>query len=179
MLTFHQQKLTGDGWVQARVTDAGAAHEWTKVGVLLRESLDANARNVFIFDSGGHGLHTQWRSAPGGGTGQGEVKLAGRDPWWLRVERKGDACTLSASADGPAWTVCAKEPAIVAQTLKALDALCRKHLADPKLAGGEWDGKFGPASRALAVLALRAHPRPRPPARCPPISSPGENSPRP
>lgn len=103
-LVFHQQKLTGDGWVQARVTDAGTAHDWTKVGVMMRESLEANAKNVFMFDSGGHGLHTQWRADTGGGTGQGDAKVAGTGPFWVRVERKGEVFTMSASADGQTWT---------------------------------------------------------------------------
>ena len=116
-LIFRQQKLAGDGWVQARVTDAGTASEWTKVGVMIRESLEAKARNVFVFDSGGHGLHTQWRSDPGGGTAQGDAKLAGTGPFWVRAERKGDTCTLSVSADGAAWTEAAVRKMPMAATV--------------------------------------------------------------
>ncbi|MES2922766.1 MAG: hypothetical protein V4819_14525 [Verrucomicrobiota bacterium] len=106
VLVFHGQKLTGDGWVEARVTSTGETGDWTKIGVMMRESLDANSKNAFMFNSSGHGLHSQWRTDTGGGTGQGdELKLAGAPPYWLRVERKGDEFTMSASTDGKNWTV--------------------------------------------------------------------------
>jgi hypothetical protein len=58
-LIFHQQRLAGDGWIQARVTTPGSASGWTKVGVMMRETLEPNARNAFALVSYNEGVHSQ------------------------------------------------------------------------------------------------------------------------
>ncbi len=105
VLVFRQKKLSGDGWIQARVTSTGETSGWTKIGVMMRESLDANSKNAFMFNSNDHGLHSQWRGDTGGGTGQSdELKLSATPPFWVRVERQKDTFTMSASSDGKTWT---------------------------------------------------------------------------
>ena len=37
---------------------------------MVRETLDADAKNVFLFRAPGHGIVTQSRSAAGGGDGR-------------------------------------------------------------------------------------------------------------
>lgn len=104
VLVFRHQRLEGDGWLQARVTSTGDAGDWTKVGVMMRESPAAGSKNAFVFNSTGHGLHAQWRGDTDGGTGQSdEVKLPGAPPYWVRIARQGDAFTMSVSADGTRW----------------------------------------------------------------------------
>ncbi|MEO8614291.1 MAG: hypothetical protein ABI600_04060 [Luteolibacter sp.] len=106
VLTFRGQELAGDGWIEARVTSTGDSSDWTKIGVMMRDTVDANSKNAFMFDSAGHGLHSQWRTDSGGGTGQSEeLELTANPPHWVRVERKGDEFTMSASAAGKTWTV--------------------------------------------------------------------------
>jgi hypothetical protein len=67
---FHyvSRTWTGDGTLTARVNVA-VTDAWTKAGLMLRESLDANARNAFIaITPGTNGISFQSRSNAGGGT---------------------------------------------------------------------------------------------------------------
>src|SRR5262249_12148137 len=67
--TFVNQPWTGDGTIVAQVTSLDPADPATKVGVMMRESLAANAKNAMaLFDALGE-YQYQWRSATGGTTG--------------------------------------------------------------------------------------------------------------
>jgi hypothetical protein len=103
-LIFHQQRLAGDGWIQARVTTPGSASGWTKVGVMMRETLEPNARNAFALVSYNEGVHSQWRTDKGGGTGQDGYAGPTAGMYWVRVERQHETFIMSASSDGQTWS---------------------------------------------------------------------------
>ena len=102
---FHyvSRTWTGDGTLIARVNGLSATDDWTKAGLMFRESLDADARNAFIAVTPGNGISFQSRSSTGGGTTfSNVVGLAA--PYWLKLQRTGNVFTPYHSADGITWT---------------------------------------------------------------------------
>lgn len=101
---FVYRALAGDGFVEAQVTSQQYTHGWAKAGVMIRETLDANARNAFAFVTPvQHGVSAQARTVPGSET----TSVAGpprNAPYWVRVTRQGTTFTAAASPDGVAWT---------------------------------------------------------------------------
>ena len=95
--------LTGNGTVTARVVSQTKPDVWSKAGVMIRESLAANARHVMAVVSGSNGVRMQYRSTAGSSSsdisgGSGDV------PVWVRVTRSGNSFTTYRSADGVTWT---------------------------------------------------------------------------
>jgi RHS repeat-associated protein len=96
--------LTGDGAVVVRITSQTNTHVWAKAGVMLRESLAANARTAALLLTPGNGVVFQRRSATGGDTvATTQAGIGG--PLWLRLTRTGATITAERSADGLAWTL--------------------------------------------------------------------------
>lgn len=86
----------------SRVSSQQNTSEWTKSGLMIRESLDPAARNAFLFVSPGHGVTYQARYDTGGGT-NGPGQAEGGVPIWLRLSRAGSTFTAATSKDGKAW----------------------------------------------------------------------------
>src|SRR5688572_1614750 len=65
---FHYayRTLTGDGEIVARVASVDYLDAWSKAGVMMRESLSANARHAFMLISAGKGAAFQRRPWTGG-----------------------------------------------------------------------------------------------------------------
>jgi regulation of enolase protein 1 (concanavalin A-like superfamily) len=100
---YAYQAVQGDIEIIARVATFDAPEEWSKAGVMIRQSLNANAANAFSVLSGSRGHIFQRRLAPGqqsdyaqGGTG--------RAPAWVRLVREGNLFSAYRSADGNSWT---------------------------------------------------------------------------
>jgi aryl-phospho-beta-D-glucosidase BglC (GH1 family) len=107
---FHyvSRTWTGDGTLTARVNGVTAADVWTKMGLMFRESLSANARNAFIATfPGNKQISFQYRSSTGGGTTGINIDVPAAPPagpYWLKLQRKGNVFTPYHSADGVTWT---------------------------------------------------------------------------
>jgi hypothetical protein len=86
--------LVGDGEMVARVVTEGMADPSTKAGVMIRESLAANAKNAYTleFPQAGRNAPTfQWRPATGSVTQEDGPAAQMSPPIWLRVVRAGNA----------------------------------------------------------------------------------------
>ncbi|HSH96139.1 MAG TPA: LamG-like jellyroll fold domain-containing protein, partial [Roseimicrobium sp.] len=94
---------TGDGTLTARVNGVAKADVWTKAGLMFRESLDANARNAFIFRLPNNDINFQTRSSTGGDTAASSVPGTAA-PYWLKLQRTGNVFTPYHSVDGIKWT---------------------------------------------------------------------------
>jgi regulation of enolase protein 1 (concanavalin A-like superfamily) len=100
---FVYQPVTGDVDVVARVASITRAHDWSKAGVMIRESLTAASRHASMFTSSAKGYAFQRRPQTGeysthtsGGTGTA--------PGWVRLVRTGDLFEAYRSANGSTWT---------------------------------------------------------------------------
>jgi regulation of enolase protein 1 (concanavalin A-like superfamily)/fibronectin type 3 domain-containing protein len=97
---FAYQSLSGDGTIIARVSQCGG-----KSGVMIRESLAANARFVdLILATSTQTAPFQYRTTTGGGSSNGGNSTTIVAPWWLKLSRAGNVFTGYTSPDGVTWT---------------------------------------------------------------------------
>ena len=93
----------GDLTITARVRSLQNTNQWAKAGVMFRESIAANAKQVDMIVSPAKGVAMQFRAATGGSTVHAGG-AAGAAPGWVRLTREGDSFTAAWSKDGLTWT---------------------------------------------------------------------------
>ena len=81
---FAYLPITGDCTLIARVASVQNANAWSKAGVMIRESLNANAANAFIAVTPGNGVTWQYRSSTGGGTTYNNTGGLNA-PYWIKT----------------------------------------------------------------------------------------------
>jgi regulation of enolase protein 1 (concanavalin A-like superfamily) len=102
---FVYRPMMGDGTIIARVTSLQHAHVWAKAGVMIRNSLAADAAHAFMFvtPDGANGLAYQRRLTEGGATVHTSGG-AGAAPAWVALWRTGSIIHAFRSEDGVNWT---------------------------------------------------------------------------
>ena len=113
---FAYTTLTGDGEIVARIAALDASDVWTKTGVMMRESLGANAKHASMFVSGGKGLAFQRRVSTGGTSTHTAGAMSGA-PYWVRLVRSGSTFAAYASPTGSSWTLVGTESIAMPQTI--------------------------------------------------------------
>jgi regulation of enolase protein 1 (concanavalin A-like superfamily) len=114
---FASRTMTGDGMVQARVATLSGTHAWTKAGVMIRESLDANARHGAMLVSRSKGKAFQRRVSTGGASSSTSGGGGGTAPAWVRLVRAGNTLTASTSLDGTNWTTVGSDTIAMTETV--------------------------------------------------------------
>lgn len=101
---FVFKPVTGTSEVVARVTKVQFTDPWARAGLMMRESLAAGSRNVFLSVAAARGGVFQWRERLGEET---SVILDRRMsvPFWLKLKREGDTFTALKSRNGVQWAV--------------------------------------------------------------------------
>ena len=103
-LHFTYRPLSGDGYIVARIASLTNTNSSAKAGVMIRETLDANARNALMMVTPGTGAGIKWRTSIGATSSQ--VLVTGiQAPRWVKLERRGKMVTGYESADGVTWNV--------------------------------------------------------------------------
>ena len=103
---FQYTELVGDGSIEVRLVDLAAAHDWSKAGVMIREGLEPDARNVLLHTTSTQGSVLQAREVVGGMTNNaGGKDPSGRPGIWMRLTRTGDLFTGELSSDGTEWSL--------------------------------------------------------------------------
>jgi hypothetical protein len=93
----------GNCSVVARVTGIEGTHAWAKAGVMIRETLAANAEHASVFVTPSNGVAFQSRNATGGQSAN--VNHAGLTaPYWVRIVRNNNNFTAFRSTNGSTWT---------------------------------------------------------------------------
>ena len=131
---FAHQLRTGDFDVSVRVESASQADLYTKTGLMVRESLDANARHIMALvfptnaarNNNDGGYEFQYRATTGGGAvalypPQPQPRVNYPDTW-LRMQRQGNTFIAFSGSDGSNWRE-------YARTTLALPAAIRFGLA--------------------------------------------------
>jgi regulation of enolase protein 1 (concanavalin A-like superfamily) len=95
--------LIGDGVIVARVGTVQNVHEWTKAGVMIRQTLDAGSAHASVFVTPGKGLAFQRR--PTAGATSLNTSVGGAAPQWVKLARAGQTVSASMSPDGSTWTL--------------------------------------------------------------------------
>jgi regulation of enolase protein 1 (concanavalin A-like superfamily) len=101
---FVYQQVSGDVEVVARVGSIKYADQWSKAGVMIRETLNAGSRHALALSSAGKGYAFQRRVDPGGFS-QNTAGTAGAPPGWVRLVRTGALIEAFQSLDGTKWTL--------------------------------------------------------------------------
>lgn len=99
------KKLDGDGSMIVKVDSLTFTANWTKCGIMIRETLDPTSMRAHAITLGNGRIAFENRPTTGGAsvstyTGIGVVPL----PVWLKLDRQGAQFTASYSTDGTAWT---------------------------------------------------------------------------
>ena len=117
---FHYayRTMDGDGSIVARVATVQFVDNWTKTGVMMRETLTAGSKHasMFVTPGGVKGLAFQRRATTGGEsthTGGG----AGTAPYWVALIRSGDTFSAYVSTDGSSWTLVGTDTIPMAGTI--------------------------------------------------------------
>jgi hypothetical protein len=113
---FAYTTLSGDGSIVARVTAVQHTADWTKAGVMMRESLAAGSRNAMMLVSAAKGLAFQRRTATNGAS-VSTSGISGAAPTWVKLTRAGNTITAYRSADGSSWTTVGSDTVTMATTI--------------------------------------------------------------
>ncbi|SFL44214.1 hypothetical protein SAMN04487950_3765 [Halogranum rubrum] len=109
---FYYQSLTGDFDVVVQNAELERTDANAKTGLMVRESLDADAKNVMLRRTPDGMVSLQWRPEAGadtlsttsGGEDESDVEGGGIEADWVRLKRSGDTVEAYGSTDGNDWT---------------------------------------------------------------------------
>ena len=102
---FVYQPYTGDLEVIANVLNVNGTNSWAAGGVMIRQSLDANAKSAFMAVSAEAegGLIYDYRTVANGSTS--ETGTAGAEPEWVKLRLEGNVIKGYYSSNGSSWTL--------------------------------------------------------------------------
>jgi regulation of enolase protein 1 (concanavalin A-like superfamily) len=101
---FVYQAWNGDGQITARVASVQNTNAWAKAGVMIRETLAANATEAMILITPSGKASFQRRTATAGATSATNV-TGPTAPYWVRLVRTGNTLTAFVSPDGVSWSL--------------------------------------------------------------------------
>jgi hypothetical protein len=113
---FVYTTLTGDGSIVADVTAEQYVANWTKAGVMMRETLTAGSRHALMLVSPGKGLAFQRRVDPDG-VSTSTSGAAAAAPCFVKLTRAGTTFTAFSSPDGANWTRVGSETIAMGSTI--------------------------------------------------------------
>jgi serine/threonine protein kinase/tetratricopeptide (TPR) repeat protein len=101
---FAYSRLKGDGSITARIESVENVNEWTKAGIMIRSTLDAESPNAMVLVTPRGIVSFQYRRKTSELTNQTyERSNTANLPHWLRLIRQGDRFVAQHSVDGTAW----------------------------------------------------------------------------
>jgi autotransporter-associated beta strand protein len=103
-LRFTYQTLTGDGEIIARISGLQNTGNSSRVGVMIRDSLAANSKQIFMGMTGSGAYRWVRRTATGGSTSSTNSNSGTVPNTWLRLVRSGNTITAYKSVNGTSWT---------------------------------------------------------------------------
>ncbi len=95
--------VTGNCTIVARVVSVQNIDPWSKAGVMIRASLNANSAHAFMAVTPSNGVAFQYRSSTGGGSVNNNTTGL-YAPYWVRLVRSGNTFTGFRSPNGVNWT---------------------------------------------------------------------------
>lgn len=99
---YLNQPITGDFDFETHVDSVDPVNPWTKAGVMVRESLNADAKHAFALVSAAKGIALQYRAATAGASAQAAA-TAGAAPAWVKLTRRGSILSAYTRTDGGSW----------------------------------------------------------------------------
>jgi phosphatidylserine/phosphatidylglycerophosphate/cardiolipin synthase-like enzyme/regulation of enolase protein 1 (concanavalin A-like superfamily) len=99
---FVYQPLNGDGEIIARVASVPTVNNWSKAGVMIRETLSQSSPFAIMLVSAAKGTAFQYRTTAGAAAA-GAGASVNSAPYWVRLTRTADTISGSQSVDGVTW----------------------------------------------------------------------------
>jgi hypothetical protein len=101
---FAYARLEGDGSITAKIESVEHVHDWTKAGLMIRNTLDPASENGMVLITPTRRVFFQWRDREMGRTrgtitDRNSIML----PHWVRLTRKSNQFTAQHSSDGVQW----------------------------------------------------------------------------
>jgi regulation of enolase protein 1 (concanavalin A-like superfamily) len=113
---YFYQPATGDVEIVAKVATLERAHNLSKGGVMIRETLDRRSAHAFMTATASRGWMFQRRPVAGGDTVQSPGTFS-NVPGWVRLVREGDLFSAYESTDGVSWSLVGTETIPMAQNV--------------------------------------------------------------
>lgn len=113
---FVYTALSGDGSVVTQVASEQYVANWTKAGVMMRETLDPGSRQALMLVSPGKGLAFQRRVSSGSVSTSTSGPFAAA-PYFVKLTRAGTTITAFSSADGANWTTVGSDTIAMASSI--------------------------------------------------------------
>ncbi len=104
---FVFKQVSGTSELVTRLTKVQLTDPWARAGLMMRESLAANSRNVFLSVTAARGGVFQWRERLGEETSV-LLDRAITVPCWLKLKRDGNVFTALKSLNGRNWILVEK-----------------------------------------------------------------------
>jgi hypothetical protein len=110
--------LTGNGSMTVKVDSLDFTDNWTKAGIMIRETLDAGSSFAAVFATGANGVRFQARAAANGdATSDTSVatdeQKALNAPVWIKIERTFPMVNAYYSTDGVTFTPMSWNPQVI------------------------------------------------------------------
>jgi regulation of enolase protein 1 (concanavalin A-like superfamily) len=114
---FVYTPVSGDFVIVAAITGMTDVHDWTRSGLMVRETLGPGSLFMSIGKNPYEVLHTtNWRVSEGSETLASEKNTSCEaDDIWLRLVRSGSTVTAFSSADGEQWDTVSQHEAAMAE----------------------------------------------------------------
>ena len=100
---FVYQPVSGNVSITARVVSEQNTDPFAKIGVMIRNSLDATDAFAFMDVTPGNGTAFQYRTTKGGMAANNNTGAVAT-PYWVRLVRSGNTITGYRSSNGVAWS---------------------------------------------------------------------------
>ena len=101
---FVYDQLTGDGELVKRLTSHTCSSQGGNAGLMIRSSLDDDARFAYILHQVGAGKLLKYRSSDGANSSFSLINTDPQIPIWLKIQRSGNLISTYYSIDGSSWT---------------------------------------------------------------------------
>ena len=142
---FAYKNLSGDGSLVAYVESVSRANEWTKAGVMIRETLQPGSKFAAVYSTPDYGCRYQARLTMGvDAVSDSSVataeQIALRAPHWVKIERVGNSFNGYYSTDGANWTAMAWNPQTIVMGANAYIGLALTSHAAGVLGSAEFSG---------------------------------------
>jgi len=112
---FVYKQLSGNGSIVARVDSVTLANEWSKAGVMIRETLAVGSAHAFVAatPTPTHGISYQRRLVTDDVSTSTDVNVAPITlPYWVKVTRTANAFAAQYSTNGTTWVDITVTPAL-------------------------------------------------------------------
>ncbi len=103
-LRYTYQTLTGDGEIIARISALQNTGNSSRVGVMIRDTLAANSKEIFMGMTGSNAYRWVRRTTIGGTTTSSNSNSGTLPNTWVRLVRSGTTITAYKSTNGTSWT---------------------------------------------------------------------------